>query len=392
MTILHIDLDYLADTLETFLNIPSPTSYTDNAVRWCGQELDRLGIPFEVTRRGAIRAVLSGKERRPARAIAAHLDTLGAQVKALKKNGRLMIVPIGYWSARFAEGARCTIFTERGSYRGTILPLMASGHTYGDDVDEQPTGWEHVEIRVDARCSSAEEALRLGIDVGDIVSIDPQPEFLENGFICSRHLDDKAGVAVMFAALKALIPVKEQLPVDAYFLFTIEEEVGIGAANILTDEIASLIAVDNGTSAPGQNSAEFGVTLAMADQNGPFDYHLTRKLARLCREDDIYYQKDVFRHYRSDVASAVEAGHDVRTALVCFGVDASHGWERIHAHALRSLAELVTAYLLSPIAFWRDADQVGTLKDFPSQPTEEAQQKLSSDVRMDEIPDEAVEE
>ena len=85
MTILHIDLDYLADTLETFLNIPSPTSYTDNAVQWCGQELDRLGIPFEVTRRGAIRAVLRGKERRPARAIAAHLDTLGAQVKAIKK-------------------------------------------------------------------------------------------------------------------------------------------------------------------------------------------------------------------------------------------------------------------------------------------------------------------
>ncbi len=392
MTILHIDLNYLADTLETFLKIPSPTSYTDNAVRWCGEELDRLGIPFEVTRRGAIRAVLRGEERRPARAIAAHLDTLGAQVKAIKDNGRLAVVPIGYWSARFAEGARCTIFTERGSYRGTILPLMASGHTYGDDVDEQPTGWPYVEIRVDARCSTAEEAIRLGIDVGDVVSIDPQPEFLDNGFISSRHLDDKAGVAVMFAALKALIAVKDQLPVDAYFLFTIEEEVGIGAANILTEDIASLIAVDNGTTAPGQNSAEFGVTLAMADQNGPFDYHLTRKLARLCREDDIYYQKDIFRYYRSDVASAVVAGHDVRTALVCFGIDASHGWERIHVHALRSLAELITAYLLSPIAFWRDAAEVGTLDDFTSQPTEQAEQKLSSNVRMDEIEDESMDE
>jgi peptidase M42 family hydrolase len=392
MTILHIDLDYLADTLETFLKIPSPTSYTDNAVRWCGEELDRLGIPFEVTRRGAIRAVLRGKERRPARAIAAHLDTLGAQVKAIKDNGRLAVVPIGYWSARFAEGARCTIFTERGSYRGTILPLMASGHTYGDDVDEQPTGWSYVEIRVDARCSTPEEAIRLGIDVGDVVSIDPQPEFLDNGFISSRHLDDKAGVAVMFAALKALIAVKDQLPVDAYFLFTIEEEVGIGAANILTEDIASLIAVDNGTTAPGQNSAEFGVTLAMADQNGPFDYHLTRKLARLCREDDIYYQKDIFRHYRSDVASAVVAGPHVRTALVCFGIDASHGWERIHVHALRSLAELITAYLLSPIAFWRDAAEVGTLDDFTSQPTEQAEQKLSSNVRMDEIEDESMDE
>lgn len=384
MTILHIDLDYLADTLEEFLGIPSPTSYTDNIVQRCGQELDRLGVPFEVTRRGAIRAVLRGKKRRPARATAAHLDTLGAQVKGIKDTGRLSIVSIGTWSSRFAEGARCTIFTDQGSYRGTILPLKASGHTYGDEVDEQPSGWAHVEVRVDARCSNAEEARKLGIEVGDIVAIDPKPEFLDNGYICSRHLDDKAGVAVMLAALQALIPVRNQLPVDVYFLFTIEEEVGVGASNILTEDVASLIAVDNGTSAPGQGSAEFGVTLAMADQNGPFDYHLTRKLARLCRENEIYYQKDVFRHYRSDVASAVEAGHDVRTALICFGVDASHGWERIHIHALRSLAELITAYFLSPVEFMRDAAEVGTLKDFTYQPTEKAEQELTSDVRIEE--------
>ncbi|MHA1518043.1 MAG: osmoprotectant NAGGN system M42 family peptidase, partial [Alphaproteobacteria bacterium] len=194
MTILHIDLDYLADTLEEFLGIPSPTSYTDNIVQRCGQELDRLGVPFEVTRRGAIRAVLRGKKRRPARATAAHLDTLGAQVKGIKDTGRLSIVSIGTWSSRFAEGARCTIFTDQGSYRGTILPLKASGHTYGDEVDEQPSGWAHVEVRVDARCSNAEEARKLGIEVGDIVAIDPKPEFLDNGYICSRHLDDKAGV------------------------------------------------------------------------------------------------------------------------------------------------------------------------------------------------------
>ena len=115
-------------------------------------------------------------------------------------------------------------------------------------------------------------------EVGDIIAIDPQTEFLDNGFICSRHLDDKAGVAVMFAALKALVEAKDRLPVDIYFLFTIEEEVGVGASTILNDNISSLIAIDNGTSAPGQNSAEFGVTVSMADQHGPFDYHLTRKL------------------------------------------------------------------------------------------------------------------
>jgi putative aminopeptidase FrvX len=125
------------------------------------------------------------------------------------------------------------------------------------------------------------------------------------------------------------------------------------------------------------------VTIAMADQTGPFDYHLTRKLVELCRANDIRFQKDIFRYYRSDSASALEAGVDVRTALITFGVDASHGYERIHMHALRSLAELITAYVQSPVQIKRDAQETarGT-GGFTSQPTEEADQSLNDEANL----------
>ena len=122
MTRLAIDTDYLRSWLARLLEVPSPTGYTDTIARECCGELERLGVRYELTRRGAIRAKLPGLQAKPARAIISHLDTLGAQVKALKPNGRLEVAPIGTWSSRFAEGARCTIFSEKGSYRGTILP------------------------------------------------------------------------------------------------------------------------------------------------------------------------------------------------------------------------------------------------------------------------------
>lgn len=372
MARLPIDTDYLADVLARLLAIPSPTGYTDTIVREVCRELERLGITPTLTRRGAVRAVLPGLEARPARAIVSHLDTLGAQVKALKDNGRLELIPIGTWSARFAEGARVTLISERGSVRGTILPLKASGHIFNEEVDRQPVGWDHVELRLDARVGSKTDLLRLGIDVGDTVAVDPQPEFLANGYIVSRHLDDKAGVALMLSTLKALTGGRVVPPVDVHFIFTIAEEVGVGASSALTADVASVVAVDNGTSGPGQNSSEFGVTIAMADQTGPFDYHLTQALVRLCREDDIRFQKDVFRYYRSDAASAIVAGHDVRNALVTFGVDASHGYERIHMHALRSVAELLTAYAQSPIEISRDVlEEAPGTKGFPHQPAPE---------------------
>ncbi len=366
-----IDIGYLETHLRALLAIPSPTGYTDTVVRYVTEELQRFGLDVELTRRGAIRAVRQGSRRAAARAIVSHLDTLGAQVKGLKSNGRLELVPIGTWSARFAEGARATIFSEDATHRGTILPLKASGHTFNEEIDTAPIGWPHVELRIDEIVRTDEDVARLGIDVGDTVAIDPQPEFLDNGFIVSRHLDNKAGVAVMLAAIEAMEREGSKTPVDLHWLFTIAEEVGVGAASILKPEVASMVAVDNGTSAPGQNSSEFGVTLAMADQTGPFDYHLTRKLARLCRDEGIRVQKDVFRYYRSDSASAVEAGHDVRTALVTFGVDASHGWERIHMDALRSLAELLTAYAVSPLEIERDMKQSGDLSGFTRQPLAE---------------------
>src|SRR5690606_8093149 len=212
----------------------------------------------------------------------AHLDTLGAQVKQVKENGRLELVPIGHWSSRFAEGGRVTLYSERGSFRGSVLPLKASGHTFNLEVDTQPTGWPHVELRIDAVTASRAETLALGVDVGDIVAFDSGAEFLANGFINARHLDDKSGVAIALSAIDALQRQRASIPVDVHFLFTIAEEVGVGAAAIVTPEIASMLTIDNGTTAPGQNSAEFGVTIAMADQTGPFDYHLTRKLVELC--------------------------------------------------------------------------------------------------------------
>ncbi len=377
MSRLTIDTEYLAGVLQRLLAIPSPTGYTDSIAREVCLELERLGIDYEITRRGAVRSVLRGKEHRGGRAIISHLDTLGAQVKLLKSTGRLELVPIGNWSARFAEGARCTIFTEHGSFRGTILPLKASGHTFNEGIDAQPIGWDHVELRIDAQVRAREDVLRIGVDVGDIVAIDPQPEFLENGFIVSRHLDNKAGVAVMFAAMEALKRDEVEPPVDTHWLFTVAEETGVGASSVLIPDIASLVTIDNGTTAPGQNSDEYGVTIGMADQTGPFDYHLTQKLVRLCRDNDIRFQKDIFRHYRSDSASAVEAGADVRTALITFGVDASHGYERIHMHALRSLAELVTAYTTSEVEITRDMEDLGSLKGFTQQPTGEAEQAVA---------------
>src|SRR3546814_375354 len=98
---------------------------------------------------------------------------------------------------------------------------------------------------------------------------------------------------------------------------------------------------------------------------GPFDYHLTQKVLDLCRRFGIPHQRDIFRYYRSDSASALDAGNDIRTALICFGIDASHGYERVHIDALTSLAELTALYMQSPPITHRDEAVIGPVEGFP---------------------------
>jgi len=364
---IRIDYAYLEETMLQLLAIPSPVGLTDGVVRYVAGRLEAIGLPYEITRRGAIRATIAGREARPARAIVTHLDTLGGMVREIKANGRLAIIPIGHWSARFAGGARLTVFTDDGQLRGTCLPLKTSGHAFGDAIDSQPSGWEHVEVRVDIPADTAQDLVAAGVNVGDWIAFDPQAEIMPNGYINSRYLDDKAAVAALLAACKAIVDSGQTPAVDVHPLFTITEEVGSGASAALHGDIAEMVSLDIAIAAPGQNTHEHAATICLQDMSGPFDYHLTHKLIGLAKQHGIAHRRDVFRFYRSDSAAAVEAGNDIRTALIGFGADGSHAQERTHRDALEALAQLSAVYMLSEPVARRDCKSMGSLAGFTEQ-------------------------
>jgi peptidase M42 family hydrolase len=380
------DIQYLQKVLLEMLAIPSPTGFTDTIVRYVAERLEELGIPFEMTRRGTIRATLKGKQNSPDRAVSAHLDTIGACVRAVQDNGRLSLAPVGCWSSRFAEGSRVSVFTDNGVIRGSVLPLMASGHAFNTAVDQMPVSWDHVELRLDAYCATRADCESLGVNIGDYVAFDPLPEFTESGHISARHLDDKAGVAALLASLKAIVESDFEPMIDCHPLFTITEETGSGAAAALPWDVSEFVGIDIAPVAPGQHSSEHAVSVAMLDSGGPYDYHLSRHLLRLADENELPIRRDLFRYYFSDAHSAVTAGHDIRTALLAFGCDATHGYERTHIDSLSALSRILTAYMLSPPVFASDAKpNNGSLERFSHQLEHDAQ--MESDTRVPAVED-----
>ncbi|MDB5473937.1 MAG: osmoprotectant system family peptidase [Devosia sp.] len=342
-----INHDYLLARLLDLVNTPSPVGMTERAVALVDTWLRELGYTPKYTRRGVLTVDVG--EGLPRRALAAHLDTLGAMVTELKSNGRLALRNTGTWAARFAEGARVTIFCDSAEHRGTILPLKASGHRFNTEVDTQPADWDNLEIRVDAVLPDKNALVAAGFNVGDMVAVDAQPEVVD-GFIVSRHLDDKAGCATLLALLKAVADHQVKVAVPFQAMFTIAEEIGIGGTHGFGPEVEELLAIDNGVTAPNQASRDDAVTIAMRDRQGPFDAQITRQMLELCRNLGIPHERDTFRHYRSDSAAAVEGGWDLRVGLVCFSLDSSHGWERTHIASLVALGSLLKGYVESDMA------------------------------------------
>ncbi len=348
MSLPAIDQDYLVDFLVKLLNTPSPTGFTEDAIAFVEKELSQFKqLEFLRTRKGALVAKWVGKDDTAPVALTAHVDTLGAMVKDIKPNGRLQLSRIGGLVLNGVETEGCWVHTSKGKkVRGSYMLNMSAAHVYAAKVNETRREEESMEVRIDARTSNPRETRDLSIEVGDFVSFDPRVE-VTNGFIRSRHLDDKACVAALVAAIKALAEAGLRPARSVYFHISNYEEVGHGAAAGIPPEVHELVTVDMAAIGAGQASDEYHATICVKDSGGPYHHGLSNKLRRVADANGIDYKVDIYPFYGSDGEAFWHAGGDVAVALIGPGVDASHNYERTHLEALIATTNWILAYLLN---------------------------------------------
>ena len=301
LTLPEIDTQFLVDFLTQLLNIPSPTGFTQAAIDFTQRTLAAYPmLQFHHTRKGALVITWQGANSDSPRALTAHVDTLGAMIKEIKSNGRLKLTKIGGFAWNTVEGEGCKVLTNAGEViRGSLLLTKASSHVYGGQVNDLKREDENMEIRLDARTAAQAETEALGIQVGDYVAFDPRVE-VTNGFVRSRHLDDKACVACIVSAIKTLADAGLRPAQTTYFLISNYEEVGHGAAAGLPPEVTELLVVDMAALGEGQNSDEFHASLCVKDSGGPYHHGLSQRLRALASENNIPFKVDIYPFYGSD--------------------------------------------------------------------------------------------
>ena len=343
MTVKKKYVDWAVRQTEALCRIPSPSGFTIKATEFLIDELLKMGFAPQYSRKKSVIADLGGDG--DAVVLAAHVDTLGAMVRAIKSNGRLRFTKIGGYPGNNVEAENCIIHTRDGKeYSGTIQMNEPAAHVNAE-LSKDKRDDKTLEVVIDEKVSNADDVKKLGISAGDFISLDPRTVITQSGFIKSRHLDDKASAGILLAFAQLVADQEIELSRKVYLLFTTYEEVGHGGSSGIPADAAEMISVDMGAVGDDLETNEYKVSICAKDSGGPYDYDVTTRLIQLAKDNKLQFAVDIYPFYGSDVEATLHAGYDIKHALIGPGVAASHGYERTHREGLENTLKLLTLYL-----------------------------------------------
>ena len=341
---MKFDEKYCLDMFEKLAGVDSTTGqYKELQELLCGI-LDELGYAYTVTRKGGVIAELGGTG--DAIAVTAHLDDIGLMVRYVNADGTLNVCPVGGLYPFYCVTENVRIHTRDGRvYTGAVCRTPNSIHVTEEELRATlPDFRTNVCVVLDADVKNAADVKALGIDTGDMIALEPRTR-VENGYVKSRFIDDKACAAVLLTLMKAmrdegLVPNRK---VYAYFAFY--EEIGHGTVWLPSD-VTDILAVDIAPLGPAQNSDEHKVSIFAKDSRYPYHWELTNELRDAAIAAGVDYVMDIFTpHYGTDGDASVAAGYDIRHAAIGPGTLSSHGYERTHVDGLANTYRLLEAYL-----------------------------------------------
>ena len=337
--------DFAWEQTETLLAIDSPSGYTAKAAAWVKKAFEALGFSAFITTKGGVIADLGGEDENDGLLLAAHTDTLGGMVAQVKGNGRLRIDKLGGMNPNNAEAENVRVYTRDGKvYEGTLQLCNASVHV-NPDYSSATRSWNNTEVVLDEDVKSADDARKLGIEVGDIVCFDPRTHRTASGYLKSRFLDDKLSVGILLGFAKYLADNRITPKRRTWVHVTVYEEVGHGGSGSVPAGVTEAISVDMGCVGDGLNCTERQVSICAKDSGGPYNYEVVGKLIEAAKKTGADYAVDVYPMYGSDVEATLRAGFDIRHGLIGAGVYASHGYERSHIDGVYNSLKVLCGYL-----------------------------------------------
>lgn len=341
----EVDTKYLLDSFQKLVNTPSPVGYSRELKPVLEGFAQELGHPFHYDNKNTFYMTIPGEDSSKTVMIGGHVDTLGLVVRTIDSDGMIRVRALGGVNYNSLEGEFVTVHTRDGrTYTGLLTCQSHSVHVF-DDARTAPRDENTMMVILDEKVSSKADVTALGIRNGDVISMDPRCTVTEKGYLKSRFIDDKAGVACIFTALKYMKDQGLSPKYNTLVAIPFYEEIGLGGTYV-PEGVSEFVAVDIGLIGPGLDGNEYAVSICAKDNAAPYDYDLTSRMIEYAEKAGCDYNVDIYYHYSTDANAAMRAGNNLKAATFGMAVYCSHGMERTHVTGLQNTVNLTLAYLL----------------------------------------------
>ncbi len=276
----------------------------------------------------------------------AHMDEIGFQVKSISNDGRLEVEWIGGGDTSFFVGHPALLHTKNGD-RNAVMEMP-------DGWDQPAFVWPHERqgaIRVDIGARNPEETQRMGVAVGDWITIPKRFRPLMGNRVNGRSFDDRVGCTALINAVKADLPLLKGR--DVTFVWSTGEEQGLLGATEVAKRLNAdgkvpdyVFAVDTFVSSDSPiESQRFadteigkGFVIRAVDNSNIVPSDLVDKLIAMARSHKIAVQY------------GVTGGGNDGSAFTRFGsVDIALGWPLRYSHSPAEVVDTRDVDALSKI-------------------------------------------
>lgn len=246
---------------------------------------------------------------------ASHMDEIGFQVMKIDDKGLIKVRGLGGIPVANTVMNRVKF---RNGTRGIVSSTVKI-----DDIKN-----DIKKLYIDIGAQSKEEALKY-VQVGDVACYDGEYLELKDNNIVAKALDDRIGCYMAIEALKKL----ENPYNDVYFVFTVQEEVGLRGATVAAERIKPdlgialdvTVAHDFPNAGEGSNALGGGAAIKLSDGSVLCDEYLVEEMIKCAEENSIKYQRDIIDAGGTDAGAINRSHYGVRSAGISVATRYVHG-------------------------------------------------------------------
>lgn len=308
------DLNLDLKLLENLCNAFGPSGHEQEAQKVALEYAKKFGV--EVLQDGIGSFIFKKGDSGPKIMIAGHVDEIGFVITNIKKDGYLEFHQLGGWWDQTLLSQEVVINPSESNEKIIGVIGAPPPHLLTPEMRSKVVTKE--KMYIDIGCSSAKEVKKLGIRVGDPAvphagfrimkrtrkekadEDDKDSEEVEREvtLAVAKAFDDRIGVFIALEALRRISENDITLPNTAYFVSTVQEEVGLrGAktsAQMIMPDIGFALDVDISGDSPGSERLAQkmgkGVAISAGDASMIPNPKLRRFVLKVAEEKNIRHQ------------------------------------------------------------------------------------------------------